>query len=113
MAQRALSELGTVQNAGPYQCVKNFLTGEALKAQERYAEAVRPLELAARAAPLPQSPRVWRSLSECLRKNGQDELADVAARNASALEKAGEAITNCAQSASLPPVVLNIVVRRR
>ena len=113
MPQHAMRELNAVDDPGPYQTVKSFLAGEALKAQDRYAEAAELLQRAAETAPLPQSPRVWMSLSECLRKNGQDDLADEAEQNARALANAGKAMSQLTQSGSVPSAILNIVFRFR
>jgi len=115
MASHALEELHAINASGPYDAAKNYLLGEALKAQERYAEAVEPLQNAARLAPLPQSQQVWMSLSECLRKSGQDTLAEAAELNASVIEQAGQAIAKAIGRlpASMPVanVVVNIVVQ--
>ncbi len=54
------------------------LEGEALKIEERYDEALVPLKRAATMIPAPLNKRAWRSLSECYRNSGRQELAEIA-----------------------------------
>lgn len=84
MPEHALAELAEIAAAGPYQPAVDLMTGEALKVQERYGDAIEPLQRAAERIPAPHSRRAWLALSECLRQEGRDELAEVAAARARA-----------------------------
>jgi hypothetical protein len=75
---RAIAELDAIADAGPFEPAVALLRGEALKSQERYAEALIPLKHAATTIPAPLNKRAWRSLSECYRQTGCEELAEVA-----------------------------------
>jgi len=75
---RAISELDSIADAGPFEPAVALLRGEALKCQARYDEALIPLKLAATTIPAPLNRRAWRSLAECYRQTGHDELAEVA-----------------------------------
>jgi len=79
MPEHALEELALIEDAAPIEASVEYLTGEAFRQQERYDDAVKALERAARLIPEPYNKVVWESLSDCFRKNGDDELADVAA----------------------------------
>jgi tetratricopeptide (TPR) repeat protein len=78
LPERAISELDSIANAGPFEPAVALLRGEALKSQERYNEALIPLKQAATMIPAPLNKRAWRSLSECYRLTGREELAEVA-----------------------------------
>jgi tetratricopeptide (TPR) repeat protein len=78
LPDRALAELDAIQDQGPFEAAVALLRGEALKSQEKYIEAVDPLKRAAVMIPAPLNKRAWRSLSECYRLSGRDELADIA-----------------------------------
>ena len=75
---RAIAELDSIVDAGPFEPAVALLRGEALKNQERYTEALIPLKHAATAIPAPLNKRAWRSLSECYRQTGHEDLAEVA-----------------------------------
>ena len=75
---RAISELDLIAAGGPFEPAVALLRGEALKSQERYNEALIPLKQAATTIPAPLNKRAWRSLSECYRLTGREELAEVA-----------------------------------
>ena len=75
----ALNELNLVDNAGPFEPIAQLFRGEALQAQEKYAEAIQPLNLAAQMFPKPFNQRAFVALSNCYRHEGQDQLADQAA----------------------------------
>ncbi len=75
---RALTELSSIQDQGPFEAAIALLQGEALKTQERYDEALVPLKRAATMIPSPLNKRAWRSISECYRNSGRDELAEIA-----------------------------------
>jgi len=77
MPQQALRELDEIDHLEPIEASVQYLTGEALKAQERYEDALEPLQRAAQLIPAPYNKLDWMSLSECFRRNGKDELADV------------------------------------
>lgn len=75
----ALNELNLVDDAGPFEPIAQLFRGEALQAQEKYAEAIQPLNLAAQMFPKPFNQRAFMALSNCYRHEGQDQLADEAA----------------------------------
>ena len=77
MPQHALDELTGVDESGPLEAPVQLLRGEALKALEKYSEAIAPLQRAAQLIPAPHNKAAWMSLSECFRLRGQVELADV------------------------------------
>ena len=79
MPAHALQELALIEDVAPIEASVEYLTGEAFRQQERYDDAVKSLERAAQLIPEPYNKVVWESLSDCFRKNGDDELADVAA----------------------------------
>lgn len=79
MPTYALDELDHVPDAGPFEPIAQLFRGEALQAQQKYAEAIQPLNLAAQMFPKPFNQRAFMSLSNCYRQEGQDELADEAA----------------------------------
>jgi tetratricopeptide (TPR) repeat protein len=78
LPDRAISELDSIVDAGPFEPASALLRGEALKSQKRYVEALIPLKQAATMIPAPLNKRAWRSLSECYRQSGREELAEVA-----------------------------------
>jgi predicted Zn-dependent protease len=82
MPTYALSELSRVDDAGPFEPIAQLFRGEALQAQQKYAEAIQPLNLAAQMFPKPFSQRAFMALSNCYRHEGQDQLADQAAAEA-------------------------------
>ena len=78
LPKNAWDELQSIEDPGPLEAVVEFLKGEALKGQERYEEAVAPLKRAAELVPAPHNQKVWLSLSECFRRGGKEELAEMA-----------------------------------
>lgn len=78
LPERALAELNSINDPGPFEAAIALLRGEALKCQEKYDEAVVPLKQAATMIPSPLNKRAWRSLSECYRLAGRLELAEMA-----------------------------------
>lgn len=79
----ALSELGQiVGDAGPFEGIAQLLKGEALQAEQRFAEAIPALNRAAELFPKPFNQRAWLGLSYCYRKQGDDLLAAEAEANA-------------------------------
>jgi tetratricopeptide (TPR) repeat protein len=79
MPHYALAELSRVNDAGPFEPIAQLFRGEALQAQEKYAEAIEPLNLAAQMFPNPFNKRAFMALSNCYRHEGQEKLADEAA----------------------------------
>lgn len=86
----AIDELNHVEDPGPFEPIAQLFRGEALQAQEKYAEAIQPLNMAAQMFPKPFNQRAFMALSNCYRHEGQDELADEAA--AAAVTDAGTAV---------------------
>lgn len=77
MPDYALEELAAIDDPGPVEAVVAFMTGQALKQQERYEAAITPLKRAVALIPAPHNRLAWASLGECFRLGGNDELADV------------------------------------
>ena len=75
----ALEELASIGNPGEYQLPVLWMTGEALKADGRFEEAVAPLKLVAESVSGPISARAWKSLSDCLEKSARPIPAEEAA----------------------------------
>jgi hypothetical protein len=78
LPDRAIGELNSIVDAGPFEPAVALLRGEALKSQARYDEALVPLKQAATTIPAPLNKRAWRSMSECYRLTGHPELAEIA-----------------------------------
>ena len=74
----AITELNRVADAGPFEPIVQLFRGEALQAQEKFADAIAPLNLAAEMFPAPFNQRALMALSNCYRHQGQDRLADEA-----------------------------------
>jgi predicted Zn-dependent protease len=74
----ALIELNSVTEAGPFEPIVQLFRGEALQAQEKFADAVAPLSRAAEMFPAPFNQRALMALSNCYRHQGEDRLADEA-----------------------------------
>lgn len=74
----ALAELNRVTEAGPFEPIRQLFRGEALRAQEKFADAIGPLNRAAEMFPAPFNQRALVALSHCYRHEGQDRLADEA-----------------------------------
>jgi tetratricopeptide (TPR) repeat protein len=72
----ALVELNGVSDAGPFAPIAELFRGEALQAQEKYADAIAPLNRAAQMFPSPFNQRALLALSNCYRHDGQTQLAD-------------------------------------
>lgn len=79
MPEYALGELASIDDPAPVEASVEFLSGEAFRQQERYDEAVKSLERAAQLIPAPYNKVVWLSLSDCFRRRGEEELANIAA----------------------------------
>jgi tetratricopeptide (TPR) repeat protein len=72
----ALAELKSVPDPGPFAPIAELFRGEALQAQEKYADAIEPLNRAAQMFPAPFNQRALLALSNCYRQDGQIQLAD-------------------------------------
>ena len=72
----ALAELKSVTDPGPFAPIMELFRGEALQAQEKYADAIEPLNRAAQMFPAPFNQRALLALSNCYRHDGQIQLAD-------------------------------------
>lgn len=72
----ALAELQKVENPGPFEGPYMWLTGEALRNQGLYEEAIAPLRHAARALPQEGGQQAWAALKECLEKSGRSATAE-------------------------------------
>lgn len=72
----ALAELNSVSDPGPFAPIAELFRGEALQAQEKYADAIEPLNRAAHMFPAPFNQRALLALSNCYRQDGQLKLAD-------------------------------------
>ena len=75
----ALSELSLVGDPGPFEPIVQLFRGEALQAQEKFAEAIAPLNRAAQMFSAPLNQRALIALSDCYRHEGHEILADRAA----------------------------------
>lgn len=75
----ALEELATIGDPGEYQIPVLWMTGEALKADGQFDEAVAPLKLVAESVEGPISAKAWESLSDCLERTGRELRGNVAA----------------------------------
>ena len=87
MPMHAMEELDAIEDAGELESAKQYLRGEALKAQSRFADAIPALHQAAVALPTEDSQLAWQSMSECFREIGNSKLAKAAAANAAAIGK--------------------------
>jgi tetratricopeptide (TPR) repeat protein len=72
----ALAELNNLPDPGPFAPIAELFRGEALQAQEKYADAIEPLNRAAQMFPAPFNQRALLALSNCYRQDGQTQLAD-------------------------------------
>lgn len=72
----ALVELNNVTDPGAFAPIAELFRGEALQAQEKYADAIEPLNRAAQLFPAPFNQRALLALSNCYRQDGQIQLAD-------------------------------------
>lgn len=82
LPQYALGELSRITDSGPFEGIAKLLTGEALKAENRFDEAIPALNRAAELFPQPFNQRAWWGLSECYREQGMLDLAEQAVANA-------------------------------
>ncbi len=77
MPERAMQELEAITEPGPYEPTVEYMKGEALIAQRKFSEAIIPLKRAVQLIPPPHNREAWKSLGECYRLRGDEELADV------------------------------------
>jgi tetratricopeptide (TPR) repeat protein len=80
----ALEELAAIEDSGAFEPLVQYMTGEALKEQKKFADAIEPLQRAAQMIPAPHNRAAWLSLGECFRAGGQLELAEFAEKFADA-----------------------------
>lgn len=80
MPAQALAELDGLENPGVLTPHVLLLRGTSLMAQERYDEAIDPLQHAARTVPAPYDRLAWWSLSKCFESEGWTDLATIAQR---------------------------------
>lgn len=76
MPERAMRELESITEPGPYEPTVEYMKGEALIAQRKFTEAIGPLKRAVQLIPAPHNREAWKSLGECYRSRGDEELAD-------------------------------------
>jgi tetratricopeptide (TPR) repeat protein len=93
LPQYALSELDSVQEAGPFEAISQLLRGEALQAEERFDEAIPALNRAAELVPAPFNQRALLGLSRCYRAAGHEQLAVEAEQAALPNDQAAESGT--------------------
>lgn len=77
LPERAMRELEQISEPGPYEPTVEYMKGEALIAQRRFSEAIAPLKRAVQLIPPPHNREAWKSLGECYRLRGDEELADM------------------------------------
>lgn len=77
LPMQAIEELAAIEAAGDMQPAVDYVMGQALMMQQRYDEAIEVLQRAAENIPTPFSQFAWTLLADCLREQGQLELAEV------------------------------------
>ncbi len=75
MAEHALRQLESLDDWGPFEAAAAMLRAESLRAQQRYGDAAKSFEIAARSLPDPHDRPAWRALSQCLRQIGDARQA--------------------------------------
>lgn len=83
----ALDELQKVESPGPFEGRYMWLTGQALRYQGLYDEAIAPLRHAARALPDENGRQAWEALKECLEKSGRSATAEDMVRTMAYLDE--------------------------
>lgn len=78
LPRNALEELDAIEDAGPLAPPMHYMRGEALRAEQKYEDAIQPLQTAAKLIPAPHNKQAWLALSDCLRHRGQEAMADAA-----------------------------------
>lgn len=107
MPEHALETLDSIDDAGLYEAPRLYLTGCALMMQEKFEDAVAPLEQAARMMPPPLRRLAWARLSQCYREVGSVHLAEIAG------SLAGDADEEASFQVVLPQVALSLEVREQ
>ncbi|MCA9041932.1 MAG: hypothetical protein KDA65_16375 [Planctomycetaceae bacterium] len=77
LPMQAIEELAAIEAAGDMQPAVDYVMGQALMMQQRFDDAIEILQRAAENIPVPFSQFAWNLLAECLREQGQHELAEV------------------------------------
>ena len=67
----ALAELGAIEESGEYQVPVMWMTGQALKSEGRFEEAIAPLRFVIENVAGPVLDQARESLSECLAQTGR------------------------------------------
>lgn len=88
----ALAELQKVEHPGPFEGPYMWLTGEALRNQGLFEEAIAPLRHAARALSQENGQQAWAALKECLEKSGRSATAEDMTQTMEYLETRSETI---------------------
>ena len=78
LPQRAILELDQIENAGELSPYLSYLRGQAHRGLEDFGQAIDFLQEAASTMPAPLIGRVWEDLSDCFRREGLEELAEIA-----------------------------------
>lgn len=78
LPQRAIRVLDEIENAGDLSPFVNYLRGQAYRSMEDFGPAIDCLQEAAGGIPAPFSRRVWEDLGDCFRREGFEELAEIA-----------------------------------
>lgn len=76
MSARAIAEVDSAGDSGPFEAIAQLLRGEALQHQNRLEEAIPALNRAAELFPKPFNQRALLGLSVCYRARGETDLAD-------------------------------------
>ncbi|RIK74406.1 MAG: hypothetical protein DCC68_23125 [Planctomycetota bacterium] len=75
MPRQALDNIDGLSTGGALEGALQYVRGQALRMQEKYGDAVAPLEAAAGLLPEGASRHVWLALAECHRANSASDLA--------------------------------------
>lgn len=97
----ALEELADIEAGGPLEALVELMKGRALMAQAQYEAAMQPLRRATQLMPALRTRGAWLTLSECFRRDGRNDLADMA-------EKLAESTTGSAATGGSQPSSLTI-----
>ena len=75
MPRQALDNVAGLRTDGALEGALQYVRGQALRMQEKFGDAVVPLETAAGLLPEPVSRHVWLAVAECYRANAASDLA--------------------------------------
>jgi predicted Zn-dependent protease len=75
MTQQALTCLDGLDEPGPFTAIIEMLRGEAARREQRFDDAARSFEAAARLLPAPDNRSLWLALSTFYRQAGNTDLA--------------------------------------